>query len=138
MLESAIIRKDDLCFLYASGTYMDSRDVQAADIEWLNQELIGSGRFSTVCYDIGSAAVEDMEILKTFDLLYIPVLQDGISQIKMGLFRKMARGMGLGEEIARAVEIEVPDADYNSSEMVRAIWNAGKITPRRRDGYSDR
>lgn len=138
VLESAIIRKDDLCFLYASGTYMDSRDVQAADIEWLNQELTGSGRFSTVCYDIGSAAVEDMEILKTFDLLYIPVLQDGTSQIKMGLFRKMARGMGLGEEIARAVEIEVPDADYNSSEMVRAIWNAGKITPRRRDGYSDR
>ena len=125
-LESAVIRKEDLCFLYASGTYMDSRDVQAADIEWLNQELAGSGRFSTVCYDIGAAAIEDMNIFRCFDVLYIPVLLDPISENKLNLFRRMARATGAGEEIARSIEVEVPDAEYNSPEMVRAIWNTGR------------
>ena len=125
-LESAVIRKGDLCFLYASGTYMDSRDVQASDIEWLNQELAGSGRFSTVCYDIGSAAIEDLEILKNFDLLYIPTLPDSVSDMKLTLFRKMVRSMGLGEEIARAIEIEVPDTEPDSPEMIRAIVNSSR------------
>ena len=125
-LGKSVIQLSDFSVLYASGAYIDTHDVLGTDIEKLNQELDGLGRFSTVCYDIGSAAFTDLSIFSHFDLIYMPVLEDEVSKKKLRRFRQFAISMGMQETFSRCVEIVVPDGDYVSAEMTKAIWQAGR------------
>ena len=125
-LTEAIRHESGFSALYASGAYFDTHDVLKDDIDMLSKELTGLGKFSTICYDIGSAAFTDMSIFGCFDLIYLPVLSDETSAIKLKRFRQIMIGMGMQEEFTRCIEIEVPDTDYRSSEMVQAIWQASK------------
>jgi hypothetical protein len=125
-LGKSVKQLSDFSVLYASGAYIDTHDVLGTDIEKLNQELDGLGRFSTVCYDIGSAAFTDLSIFSHFDLIYMPVLEDEVSKKKLRRFRQLAISMGMQETFSRCVEIVVPDGDYVSAEMTKAIWQAGR------------
>lgn len=125
-LGNAVIQESDFSVLYASGAYIDTHDVLGTDIELLNRELDRLGRFSTVCYDIGSAAFTDLSIFNYFDLIYFPVLDDEVSVKKLKGFRQLIYSAGLNEKFSRCIEIKVPDCKYSSPEMIKAIWQAGR------------
>ena len=125
-LTEAICQEPDFSALYASGAYIDTHDVLKDDIDRLSKELTGLGKFSTICYDIGSAAFVDMSIFGCFDLIYLPVLTDETSVIKLKRFRQLMTAVGMQEEFSRCIEIQVPDVDYRNAEMVQAIWQASR------------
>ena len=125
-LGKAVIQASDFSVLYASGAYIDTHDVLGSDIEVLNRELDRTGRFSTVCYDIGSAAFTDFTVFNQFDLIYMPVLSDETSVKKLKNFRQLVFSMGMQEKFSRCIEIKVPDVDYGSPEIIKAIWQAGR------------
>lgn len=125
-LGNSIFQESDFSVLYASGAYIDTHDVLGTDVELLNRELDRLGRFSTVCYDIGSCAFTDFSIFNQFDLIYFPVLEDEVSMRKLKGFRQLVYSMGMLEKFSRCIEIKVPDCGYGSPEMTKAIWQAGR------------
>ena len=113
---------DHIKMLQAAGTYFDMREISKDDIEWLNEILYQSGICTTIVYDLGCCAMEDYEILSCFEQIYMPVLPDEISRNKIQRFERMMRDMGYRGILSKIVKVEVPEADYDSPEMIRAIW----------------
>lgn len=124
-LGNAVVQESGFSAIYASGTYIDTHDVLGSDIEYLNRELDRLGRFSTVCYDIGSAAFTDFSIFNNFDLIYFPILDDEVSIKKLKGFRQLIHSAGMQEKLSRCLEIKVPEVPCGSPELVKAIWQAG-------------
>ena len=110
--------------LYLSSSFLDTRDVSFEDMEMLIKCLLKSGRFTSLVFDIGSAAIADMRILSLFDQIYMPVLSDDVSIRKVEVFTKLIKAMGVRNILTRLVKLELPDAEENSSEMVAALWKA--------------
>lgn len=117
-LENGIYR------LYLSSSYLDTRDVSFEDVEMLIKCLLKSGRFTSLVFDIGSAAIGDMRILTLYDQIYMPVLRDDVSIRKIEVFTRLIKEMGIRNVLTRLVKLELPDALENSSEMVAALWKA--------------
>ena len=114
--------ENGLHVLHLSGTYIDSHDVTAADIDVIRTSLLQLGRFTTIVFDIGTAAVSDISILECFDRLYVPVLRDEVSKAKFEVFLKLLKDMDKRQIITGMTTVDVPDVDYDSSEMVKKLW----------------
>jgi hypothetical protein len=124
MIDSQLIPLENIKILQAAGAYFDTREITAEDIAWLNDSFSRSGRFSTVVYDIGGSSLMDYGILDCFDHIYMPVLPDEISKNKIKRLESMLRDMGYRKLLRKIIRLEVPDADFRSTEMTQAIWNA--------------
>ena len=108
--------------LYLSGTYMDSSDISYEDIEELIRVLMGMGSFTTVVFDIGSAAIRDMRILGIFDRIYMPVLRDEISVRKIEVHSRLLKETGQRQVLTKLIPVDVPDAEACSEVMVKKLW----------------
>jgi hypothetical protein len=95
-------------------------------MEMLVSILLKSGRYTTIVFDFGSAAISDMRILGLFETIYMPVLRDDISLGKIEVFLSVLKEMGLRNVITKIVKVDVPDAEPNSEEMVRTLWELSK------------
>lgn len=122
VLVQQIKLEDELHVLHLSGTYMDSHDVNVSDLEVLRTSLLQLGRFSTIVFDIGSAAVMDMSVLEGFDRVYVPVLRDEVSVSKFEVFIRLLKDMDKRQLITSLITVDVPDTDYKSSEMIKKLW----------------
>lgn len=108
--------------LTLSSTYLDTHDVSFDDIEMLKGYLLKTGRFTSIVFDIGSAAIEDFRILSLFDQVYMPVLRDEVSLKKLEMFVKMLKDMGMRSIISKLISVDVPDAEVGSNEMIKTLW----------------
>ncbi len=114
--------EDGIQVLKPSTSYLDTLDVLLEDMEMLVSILLKSGRYTTIVFDFGSAAISDMRILGLFETIYMPVLRDDISLGKIEVFLSVLKEMGLRNVITKIVKVDVPDAEPNSEEMVRTLW----------------
>lgn len=105
-----------------SGIYLDSRDVQKSDLEWLTERIRESGEFSDIVFDIGSAGLASYEILEVFDRIFMPVVNDEISKKKTEVFKQLLRDMNLREILYKIREVEVPYTDYRSEQMIKTVF----------------
>ena len=125
-LEEALVQQikyeDGIYTLQLSGTFLDTHDVDVSDMDRLRTGLLQLGRYSTIVFDIGSAALRDLKILDTFDRLYVPVLRDGISTAKFEVFMKLLKDMDMRSVITRIITVDVPDVPFNSAEMTKKLW----------------
>ena len=129
-LEEALVQQiryeDGIYSLQLSGTFLDSHDVNVSDMDQLRTSLLQLGRYSTIVFDIGSAAIEDYKILEGFDRLYVPVLRDEVSMSKFEVFMKLLKDLDMRSLITRIITVDVPDAPYNSAEMTKKLWEVNK------------
>ena len=123
-IESRAARLDGTRLFDISGIYLDSRGVHKADVEWLRDQIFASGRYTTLVFDIGSAAMEDFEILDVFDRVFLPVLEDEVSGKKLECFEEMLNSLGLSGLFRNIVQVHVPPVEYSSPEMMRCVWKA--------------
>ncbi len=118
-----LIRKDQgICKVYVSGTYMDTHDVTCSDIELLKEIFLKTGSFTTICFDIGSAALGDYSILRCFSHIYMPVLRDEISMRKIEVFMKLLADLNFQDVIRKFEPVDIPNAEAFSEEMIKAVW----------------
>ena len=80
--------------LYITGTYIDSRIVSSEDVALLRDSLLDTGRFSTIVFDIGGAAIDGPEVLSAFDRIYMPTIDvpresDLLKRLKEGLVSRI-------------------------------------------------
>ena len=122
-IENELISEGAFHSLYVTGTYVDSRIVSSKDIRTLTDSLFDTGRFSTVVYDIGGAAIDGPEVLGAFDKIYMPVLENEISDRKINCFYEQLRSTGHRKLMTRLRTLVLPDAEVGSSEFMSAVWN---------------
>jgi hypothetical protein len=120
-IEAGIIKLDDLSFISSPKGCTDLKECDKEDIEWLLDKIADWGVFTTVVWDIDGAALSDINILGIFDKVVVPVLRDDISLQKLENFKNLLREKELTKLAQGLVEIEVPDREYNDTEMVRYI-----------------
>lgn len=124
VITQQLVEKNGIHELIINSSFLDTCDVSFDDIETLKSCLLKSGRFTTLVFDIGQASLSELRILSIFDEIYMPVLRDEISVRKLEVFLRLLKELGLRSVISRLIRIDVPDADINSEEMIRAIWRA--------------
>ena len=122
-IERELIPEGAFHALYVSGTYIDSRVVSAEDIALLRDSLLDTGRFSTVVFDIGGAAFSGPEVLGAFDRIYVPIIDDEISNRKISCFLEQLRSMGQRKLLTKLRRVVLPNAEVGSTEMITAVWD---------------
>ena len=107
--------------LRVSGMYPELRDVQRGDLEWAHEQLLQPGRYRTLIYDIGGAALGDLSILELFDRIYMPVLPDDRSRAKVEHMREVLSEMRLGIVLRRLIPVELPQDAVAEGDYRRVL-----------------
>lgn len=124
--EAEICTADGISELVLSGITMDARDVQSADLRWLSEQLLRSGRYTTVSFDLGTGVISDPEILLIFEHIFLPVLGDDVSLRKLETFFSNMKMCGLGGCLSRIRTVEVPKECCDSRDyegVLRSLMN---------------
>lgn len=131
-LMTNIINEAGVNCLYTAGSFLDTKDITQNDFVLLKEELLKSGRFTSLVFDMGSAAISDISILRCFDKIYMPVLTDGTSIRKIEIFLKILKEQGYRDVIRKITRVDVPAG--GSNEIVKTIWNLNK---EERNGFEE-
>lgn len=112
--------------IVCSADFMDNRQLEAGHIEWLCGLLRQQSAYKRIVFDINTASLSGMDVLGIFDKVLVPVLDDAASEKKLDMFRSLV-GSGLyGLTSDSFLEINVPDAEYDSQAM-RVCVEGGRI-----------
>lgn len=95
-------------------SYQDIRQMEAQDIQWLQQEIRKRRLYKRVVFDIGGLALAGYAVLKAFDKVFVPVLKDTVSEKKVKVF----------EQMLQQEQVVLPGLQYISQEEM----NAGALT----------
>lgn len=98
-------------------SYQDIRMLKKENISWLKEQLLVGGDYGRVVFDIGAGALWSLDILGVMDRVYVPVLEDESSGIKLQAFREMLRGEAYGGVSEKLVYLNVPNCGFNSDIM---------------------
>ncbi len=123
-LPGLIREENGLSILSSSGLAFDIHCISREDIEYLNGLLSEMGRYSRIVYDLGAAAPELPGLFQLFDVIYMPVLTDPVSQRKLLRFRRVLENLGMTDVLLKLREVRLPDADWLSEEMQAAVESA--------------
>ncbi len=117
-LEEYVVSEDKFGKILSPKTYLDIRELDRKDMRWFIEWLIKWGRYTSIVFDIDGAALGDISILSLFDHVIVPVSDDAVSQNKLKNFIQLLNDNELGKVAERLKTVQVPDALYNSTEML--------------------
>ena len=127
VISDSVIREGNLYMLNSIGPFCDLKDLNRDDMKWFIDLLVASGKFSTIVFDIGGGVLCDYRILELFNAVYMPVMRDIKSEVKVKAFYKLLKDMDLRFIMSRIISVEVPNVTYKETEMIRTVVNvAGK------------
>lgn len=81
---------NDSVVIDAPMDYRDVRQIDSEDIGWLRENISKGGEGICVVFDIGNTMLGDLNILKEFDCVYMPVFSDEASRKKMEHWDRLA------------------------------------------------
>ena len=84
------------------------------------------GDYGRVVFDIGAAALWSLDILGVMDRIYVPVLEDEASGIKLQAFREVLKGDDYGGISEKLVYLSVPNCGF-SSEIMKDFVGKGEL-----------
>lgn len=100
----------------AVGGIAETSQLTFQNISWFRKLLLKENSYQNVIFDLGNGAITDVNILKCFDQIYIPILEDQISIRKIESFKH--RYSEVLEELAGRIDyILVPQYEYDSEVM---------------------
>ncbi|MGN0395515.1 MAG: hypothetical protein ACI4EF_09135 [Coprococcus sp.] len=120
-IQEHVVKDNDIACIYSTAAFSDINQICADDLFWLFEKLDEWGRYTTIVCDIDIAALKDISCLEAFDYIYMPVLSDEISGNKKEAFYSLLKSNELSKLMGRIREVELPNACYNSSLMIRTI-----------------
>lgn len=107
-------------------SYQDIRLLKKENISWLKEQLLVGGDYSRVVFDVGAGALWSLDILGVMDRIYVPVLEDETSGIKLQAFREVLRGEAYGGISEKLVYLSVPNCGFNS-ELMKDFVGKGEL-----------
>lgn len=123
-VEQSIYTKENMGLIASPESYLDIRELDAADVKWFIGKLVQWGRYTTIVFDIGESVLGDIAILGEFDTVIVPVLEDAASKKKIKAFQEFLKMKELVKVAGCLKMVCVPDAAYDSAEMIRC---AGRL-----------
>ena len=105
----------------SGGTAIDvAAQITKEDIRWFYKLIQSSGKFNCVVFDIGCSNLSDIDVLGEFQRIFIPVLEDSTSRIKLKRFANIALSSRetIGEKL---MYLDVPKVEFDAREMVTFI-----------------
>ena len=114
-------KKGGFSCVYGAMYFADNRQILTEHISWLSDILRREGTYNRVVFDIGTGSLSDVSLLDSFDSVFVPVLNDMVSERKLKVFSDLlGRGIcSLSED--RVVEVVVPDGEYDSTEVMEYV-----------------
>lgn len=91
-------------------SFQDIRQMEAQDIQWLQQEIKKRRLYERVVFDIGGLVLAGYAVLKAFDKVFVPVLKDTVSEKKVKVF----------EQMLQQEQVVLPGLQYISREEMNA------------------
>ncbi len=117
------LRADEYGLRQVQGimSYLDIRHLEKENLEWLKQQLVICENYDKMVFDIGGAVLSDLNMLSIMDRIYVPVLEDEQSLVKLQAFREVIRGHEYRDINSKIQYINVPHCHYASDAMKEFI-----------------
>ena len=122
-VERSVIADGKMGVIDSPRSYLDIRNLDAADMCWFLDRLYAWGRYTTIVCDIDGGVLGDSSVLEAFDHVIVPVFDEAYAKEKVKVFRNCLKRQELGKIVSRMKCVEVPNAEYDSAEMIRCAGN---------------
>ncbi len=122
-VERSVIADGKMGVIDSPRSYLDIRNLDAADMCWFLDRLYAWGRYTTIVCDIDGGVLGDNSVLEAFDYVIVPVFDEAYAKEKVKVFRNCLKRQELGKIVIRMKCVEVPNAEYDSAEMIRCAGN---------------
>ncbi len=97
-----------VCEISGILSYMDIRQLKRRNIEWLKKLAVTELNYNRIIFDIGVGVLEDLDVLLAVDVVYVPVLQDDASRVKLGAFKEVLRQEKYKPLEEKIIYVEIP------------------------------
>ena len=85
------LKEKKITSISSPDSFQDICQVEKSDLVWFRDAVRRRSMYDAVVFDIGSTVVCGYSVLEVFDRVYIPTLDDAVSQKKMQEFDRMVR-----------------------------------------------
>lgn len=87
------------------------------NMDWFCRIMRNSMEYFRMVFDLSVECLGDVKILSAFDRVYMPVIDDPVSKIKLEKFQNMLDYRDLSDLRKKIVNVEVPDCEYNDDKI---------------------
>lgn len=122
-LQSAVQKMDELDYILPIPVHTDFREVSPEEWEELFQQILENSSYETVILDLGESIQGLFEILKMCDKIYMPVLEDEISDRKIRKYEETLQRLGLERILSATRKFIAPE---NAEEYVKLQMKEAK------------
>lgn len=115
-LQAATQKMGELDYILPMPMYTDFREVSLEEWEELFQQILENTSYETVILDLGESIQGVFQILQICDQIYMPVLEDDISNRKIQKYEATLERLGLEKILAITCKFVAPE---NVEEYVK-------------------
>ena len=119
-LKKAVEEWEGLRVIASPGDCSDLRFMTGEDISWFLDRIRKDVDFPAVIVDIGTGCLIDLEILDSFDRVYVPVIEEPFARQKMERFRELLYEVN-GRMKDKIVTIWVPDLFWKEEGFLEQV-----------------
>lgn len=107
-LNSVIQTFHNLQYIPPAISPADIRDVSGE--EWISflQEICACGEYEILVLDLSEQVDELFQILRSCDRIYMPVLEDMVSQAKLAQYERLVRMLDMGDILEKSKQLRLP------------------------------
>lgn len=115
-LQAAVRKMGELDYILPMPVYTDFREVSFEEWEELFEQILENSSYETVILDLGESIQGLFQILQMCDRIYMPILEDEISNRKIQKYEATLERLGLEKILAVTCKFSAPE---NAEEYVK-------------------
>ncbi|MBQ7708073.1 MAG: hypothetical protein IJT72_09875 [Lachnospiraceae bacterium] len=105
--------------------YMDLRQIEQEHMDWLVNLLREKHLYKRVVFDLEPGIIDDLNIMISFDMVFVPNLNNTYSESKINSFKTILSDKKYSGLEKKIKYVEVPNCAFNSKEMKDFIVQDG-------------
>lgn len=118
LVEEMPVLKDDNTIKIISGPneYGDSRMIGGKNLRWFFDTINNQGAYNLIVADIGCGALDKIEVLASFDKIFVPYIRDKSMEQKIHRFEELAKKHNINYQL-----VDVPNVDYKNQLIINKL-----------------
>ena len=117
LLESTQEKNEDFKMIVSDTFCDDIIQLSYENMDWFCKIMRNRVEYSRIVFDLSVECLGDVKILSAFDRVYMPVIDDSVSRIKLEKFQNMLEYRGLSDLRKKIVNVEVPNCEYKADKI---------------------